>query len=147
MEFICYVWVGHDRQDKSGFLTATSGDLIWMQSAEQVFGILQHVSSISCWQLWKRSLSSNILITQSLPAADQNRWQNPQLSTRQIKSRANTPCFPENLQKIQSALSYSLLFLPLPVKCLLGQWVTERNDFDTSSSLGPKEESGPKCSQ
>lgn len=45
MEFICYVWVGHDRQDKSGFLTATSGDLIWMQSAEQVFGILQHVSS------------------------------------------------------------------------------------------------------
>ena len=74
-------------------------------------------------------------------------WQNPQVSTRQIKSRANTLCFPENLQKIQSALSYSLSFLPLPVKCLLGQWVTERNDFDTSSSLGPKEESGPKCSQ
>lgn len=145
MEFISYVWVGHDRQDKSGFLTATSGDPIWMQSAEQVFGILQHICSYLMLTIVEKVTSFQYSDHSELACCCW--WQNPQISTRQIKSRANTLCFPENSQKIQSALSYSLLFLPLPVKCLLGQWVTERNDFDTSSSLGPKEESAPKCSQ
>ena len=43
MEFTMFEW---DLADcKSEFLTATSGDQIWMQSAEQVFGIPLRISS------------------------------------------------------------------------------------------------------
>lgn len=107
MEFICCVWVGHDRQDKSGFLTAASGDLIWMQSAEHVFGILQHICSYLMLTIVEKVTSFQYSDHSEFACCCW--WQNPQVFTRQIKIRANTPCFPENSQKIPSALSYSLI--------------------------------------
>lgn len=128
MDFTMFEW---DMVDcKSEFLTATSGDQIWMHSWTSFWNPsahiqLSHIDYCGEGHFLPR-FSFFCLITHGLPA-DQNWRQYPQVSTSQIKNRANTPCFPKNSQKIQSALSYSALLLPFQVKGLLRQCPTERN--------------------
>lgn len=73
-------------------------------------------------------------------------WQNPQVFTRQIKIRANTPCFPENSQRFQAPFPIPL-FLPLPVNCFLGNELQREMILTSSSSSRSQWRVWVKCSQ